>query len=678
MRLDLIEESDLPVQVGRFRLTGLLGSGGMARVFRAEMSGDLGFVKPAALKVVLAGRADRTEALQAQLVQEARVGALLNHPNVVHTFDIGSFDGLPWIAMELVEGLSLGQLVEAAGPLPPAIALELAAQVCLGLAHAHEAQHEGRPLRVVHRDIKPSNLLVRGDGLVKIVDFGIAKAAVGDVPTTSTGLARGTPAYMAPEQLAGDPLDGRCDLFALGAVVWLALTGRMLFAGRSITEVMMRIAQADETLARAGVFDVADRLHPGLGPVLRRLLAGDREGRYGSAAEAAAALESLRGPAQQRALGALVSAELSREAVAAHTLVAAVGPTTAEVPWTPAAVESEARGPATAEVPWTPADPAAEPSAAAAEEPSAAASAEEPSAAASAEEPSAAAPAEEPVPASSAEPAPTATRDAMPAQTVMDDEDDLAWRPRRRGRGIAVAGLLLLAAGAAAVLHGPDGSEAPDLMTLPEPPRLDPPVERATPTPRRATKRSSRKAKPTPRRPPAAAAAPAVTPTPAAPTPTAAPTPAAPTPTAAPSPTPISRGGDPAESVPTPSPAATPAPRATPADARAHPAPTAEPTELAIAHAPVRSARPGQTLLIEAAVHGPAGTSVVLQHESDAGTGRVVLRPSAPGRFGASFTIPANAGSSLRYWIVASHPEATPRRRQNGTRFEPHRVFIVR
>jgi hypothetical protein len=294
MRLDLIGRKDLPISFGRWKLTHLLGEGGMARVFRGELHGGAGFRKPAAVKVVLPGIGDKAAQLRRQLLQEARVGALLNHPNIVQTFDCGELEGYPFIAMELVEGVGLQELVQACGRLPPCVGLDVVAQVAGGLHHAHTAVHDGRELRVIHRDVKPSNILLRGDGVAKVVDFGIAKAAVDDALSTSTGMTKGTPAYMSPEQLAADPLDARSDLFALGAVLYYLLWGRTLFSGQSITEVMLRIIQVDETLAQRGVFAEAEQLVPGLGDLLASMLVKDPERRFPNSGVAAKALLELR------------------------------------------------------------------------------------------------------------------------------------------------------------------------------------------------------------------------------------------------------------------------------------------------------------------------------------------------------------------------------------------------
>ena len=307
-RLDLITPLDLPVTVGRYTLTGLLGEGGMARVFRAQMEGALGFKKPAAVKVVLPAGGDRGASLREQLIQEARLGGLLNHPNVVQTFDCGELEGFPYIAMELVEGAGLDDLVEEVGPLSPGALLDIAIQTARGLHHAHSAQHEGEALAIIHRDVKPSNVLIREDGLVKVMDFGIAKVAMQDALSTATGMTKGTPSYMSPEQLAAEPMDARTDLFALGALIHYMRTGRTLFVGSSLTEVMLRIIQVDETVRDLGIFREADDYLPGLGAVMGRLLVKNREDRFSSGAELERELMVLRGrvTADHRILASLV------------------------------------------------------------------------------------------------------------------------------------------------------------------------------------------------------------------------------------------------------------------------------------------------------------------------------------------------------------------------------------
>jgi hypothetical protein len=195
--------------------------------------------------------------------------------------------------MELWEGVGLQELIQGRGRLPLGMALDVVAQVASGLHHAHTATHEGRELLVIHRDVKPSNVLLRADGVAKVVDFGIAKASIDDALSTSTGMTKGTPAYMSPEQLAADPLDARSDLFALGALLYYLLWGRTLFSGQSITEVMLRIIQVDETLAARGLFAEAEGMLPGLGDLMAQMLVKDRERRFPNALVASQAMRAL-------------------------------------------------------------------------------------------------------------------------------------------------------------------------------------------------------------------------------------------------------------------------------------------------------------------------------------------------------------------------------------------------
>ncbi len=326
MRLDTLSEGDLPVTIGRYTLTGILGEGGMARVFRAKMEGALGFRKPAAVKVVLPAMGAKSEGLREQLIQEARLGGLLNHPNVVQTFDCGELEGFPYIAMELVEGCGLDDLVQEAGPLPPAVVLDVAIQVARGLHHAHIAASEGQQLRIIHRDVKPSNVLLREDGVVKVMDFGIAKVQMEDALSTATGMTKGTPSYMSPEQLAAEDLDGRTDLFALGAVLYYSLTGKTLFTGSSLTEVMLRIIQVDETLKNNGTLSAVDQQVPGFGAVLGRLLVKDRSERYADASELEAELAVLRRryPGGDKLLSGLVKRYFGESLATARSAAASI------------------------------------------------------------------------------------------------------------------------------------------------------------------------------------------------------------------------------------------------------------------------------------------------------------------------------------------------------------------
>ncbi len=282
---DLLRAEDFPVVFGRYTLLGLLGEGGMARVFRAELQGPSGFRKAAAVKIIRASVAARSEALRVSLINEARLGGLLHHPNIVDTYDYGEVDDLPYIAMELVRGIGLDQVLSAVRPLPAPLAVELAAQICAGLDHAHNLEDAGVDTQLVHRDLKPSNVIVSRDGLVKVMDFGIAKATMISEGNTQTGMTKGTPAYMSPEQVAGEDLDPRSDLFAMGAILYELVTGERLFNGDSIMSVLMGVVRVEERMADPAVLDLVEERAPGMGAIIQRCLKKEREERFDDAAD---------------------------------------------------------------------------------------------------------------------------------------------------------------------------------------------------------------------------------------------------------------------------------------------------------------------------------------------------------------------------------------------------------
>ena len=295
VRPDHLEEEDFPVPFGRYTLLGLLGEGGMARVFEAELRGPQGFRKRAALKVIRLGIGGDEERLRKGLIKEARLGGLLHHPNVVETYDFGETEGQAWIAMEIVRGLGLDELLMDRRPLPAAIAMEIAAQICQGLEHAHELVVDGVSAPLVHRDLKPSNVMIANAGLVKVLDFGIAKATHLHGNTTETGMTKGTPAYMSPEQAAGDPVDARSDIFAAGAIVYELLTGRRFFQGETVYSIMLQVVRVDEIAADPDTFVDAEAAVPGIADVLRRCLVRDRDLRWSGARELERALRALQG-----------------------------------------------------------------------------------------------------------------------------------------------------------------------------------------------------------------------------------------------------------------------------------------------------------------------------------------------------------------------------------------------
>jgi len=265
----------------------------MARVFRAELQGSEGFRKPAAVKIVRAAVAADNDNLRRALINEARVGGLLHHPNVVETYDYGEVDGHPYIAMEFVRGVVLDEVLEHVSELEPSRCLDITMQICAGLDHAHNLEAVGQETHLVHRDLKPSNIIISRDGLVKVMDFGIAKASALSTTLTQTGTTKGTPAYMSPEQVGGKKLDRRSDLFSLGAIIVELALGRRLFVGDTLISVLSSVVQVEERLADSDILEQLDTYCAGLGAVVKRCLRVAPDERYADAAALEADLQAL-------------------------------------------------------------------------------------------------------------------------------------------------------------------------------------------------------------------------------------------------------------------------------------------------------------------------------------------------------------------------------------------------
>ncbi len=275
-------------RLGPYEIVSFLGAGGMGEVYRAK---DTRLLREVAIKVLPAEIASDRERLK-RFEREARAASALNHPNIVTIHDIGSSDGVSYIAMELVEGDSLRKLL-AGGALAVKKLLPIAAQIADGLARAHEAG-------IVHRDLKPENVMVGKDGRVKILDFGLAKRRVVPVspdetatPTetvTDAGVVLGTVGYMSPEQVAGRELDHRSDQFSFGALVYEMATGRRAFQKKTAAETMTAILNEEpEPLAATG--PQAPTL---LRWVVERCLAKEPEGRYAATRDLARDLATIR------------------------------------------------------------------------------------------------------------------------------------------------------------------------------------------------------------------------------------------------------------------------------------------------------------------------------------------------------------------------------------------------
>ncbi len=242
--------------LGPYRIERRLAAGGMAEVFVALRHGPHGFQKRVALKRILPQHARDAEFV-GMFIDEARLAARLEHPGIVQVFDFGEHGGALFMAMEMVEGTTVGRLLRAVAsrretvPLGPA--LHIAHEAAAALAYAHElCDHEGKPLHIVHRDVSPANLLLDRSGRVRLTDFGIARCRM-TVSRTDDGHIRGKLGYMSPEQVVGDPVDAKSDVFTLGVVLAELLLAEPLFGKSGDLEVLLQIRNVDlDTLHRRG------------------------------------------------------------------------------------------------------------------------------------------------------------------------------------------------------------------------------------------------------------------------------------------------------------------------------------------------------------------------------------------------------------------------------------------
>jgi serine/threonine-protein kinase len=268
--------------LGRYRLKRRIASGGMGDVWVGHHPG---LKRDVAVKILRPEEQARSGSAQARFEREVRATAELAHPNTVRVFDYGvTEDGLWYYVMELLEGETLAAHVERIGPLPPARAVHIVGQAARAIAEAHERG-------IVHRDIKPDNLFLTSLGgehdFVKVIDFGIAKVSRVDVTMTGSGLVMGTPEYMSPEVVKGEPADARSDVYALGEVLYFLLCGRPPFQRESVGAIMF--AQVHEP-ARPPSRVLGRQLPGDVELVVMRALQKDPHSRYQTAAELAMAL----------------------------------------------------------------------------------------------------------------------------------------------------------------------------------------------------------------------------------------------------------------------------------------------------------------------------------------------------------------------------------------------------
>jgi hypothetical protein len=271
-------------RLGPYEILDLVGAGGMGAVYRAR---DPRLGRDVAIKVISTDGAPSAERLR-RFEDEARAVARLTHANVLAVFDVGAHDGRPYVVFELLEGETLRQRLRT-GPLPLRPAVETAVQVCRGLQAAHARG-------ILHRDLKPENLFLTSDGLVKILDFGLAKLMRGDgadgaaVRTqTVAGVVMGTLGYLSPEQARGNEADARSDIFALGAIVYEALSGKRAFAGATAADTISAILHEDPPAVKT----MSGPVPLAVERVVRRCLAKEPEDRFHSAHDLGLALEAV-------------------------------------------------------------------------------------------------------------------------------------------------------------------------------------------------------------------------------------------------------------------------------------------------------------------------------------------------------------------------------------------------
>jgi serine/threonine-protein kinase len=306
-----------PSATAKYRTIARLGSGGMADVFLAQVSGLSGFSKLAVVKRPREAQSLESEMLR-MFLDEARLSAKLNHPNVINTFEVGTDSSGLFIAMEFLDGQPLSRIhrhTQGKGTVfPLRLRVQVLRDVLTALDYAHNlCDYNREPLHIVHRDVSPQNVFVLYTGQAKLVDFGIAKAA-STMSETRTGVLKGKLAYMPPEQARSEELDSRADLYSVGVMLWEALVGRRLWAGQKDVDVFKALVN-DSPIPSPAEF--APESPPSLVRICTRALDAKREARYQTAAEFLAELEAAIAEAglaaTTRDVGKFVEAEFGED-----------------------------------------------------------------------------------------------------------------------------------------------------------------------------------------------------------------------------------------------------------------------------------------------------------------------------------------------------------------------------
>ena len=276
-------------QFGKYQLLQKIAVGGMAELYRAKVTGDHGFEKRVAIKKILPHLSDEGNLVKA-FIDEAKLAALLQHENIIQIYDFGSIDGEYFIAMEYLFGKDLRKLIhklrKKGSPLDLESTLYIISRICAGLDYSHKLKDlQGKPLNIIHRDINPQNIFLTYEGQVKIIDFGIAKAANHN-STTHECLVKGKIAYMSPEQVSGSKVDGGSDLYSLGTTLYQLTTGQLPFVADSFAALAHKICndkQVDATKIRGDLPACLNR-------IINKAMRKQREDRYKDGAQMAKAL----------------------------------------------------------------------------------------------------------------------------------------------------------------------------------------------------------------------------------------------------------------------------------------------------------------------------------------------------------------------------------------------------